>query len=121
MPKARDHRLPAKKRRQEAARSTLPEESRAAEALTVGWLLAVMTAALCQFGGALAWALRDLGPGAALAMRYFFFAALLIGLMSLVLAGGVFKTRRVPPPRGITIIGLVIGVAPLVVMALMSF
>ncbi len=108
----------AKKRRKQPARPGPPSESRAAEALTVGWLLAVMTAGLCEVGSAIALALRALGPGMELAGRYFFFAALVMGATSLILAAGVFKSRRVRPPRGITVVGLVIGAAPLVVVLL---
>ena len=103
------------------ARAVEPSESRAAEALTVGWLLAVTMAVLCELGSAIALALRDLGPGAQLASSYLFFAATVMGATSLILAGGVFKSRRVPPPRGVTVVGLAIGVAPLVVLVLASF
>jgi hypothetical protein len=80
-----------------------------------------MTAALCEVGSAIALALRALGPGMELAGRYFFFAALVMGALSLLLAAAVFKTRRVPPPRGITIIGLTIGALPLIALLLASF
>jgi len=100
------------------ARAALPSESRAAEALTIGWLLAVLTAGLCELGGALALALRELGPGIELAGHYLFFVALVMGATSLILAAGVFKSRRVPPPRGITVVGLVVGAAPFVVLLL---
>ncbi len=109
------------KKRKEPARSTVPSETRAAEALTVGWLLSVMTAGLCELGSGLALALRTVGPGLDFAARYLFFAALVIGVVSLILAAGVYRVRRVAPPRGVTVVGLAIGAAPLVVVLLMSF
>ncbi len=110
-----------KRRRKAAAQSAATSESRAAEVLTVGWLLAVMTAGLCELASGIALALRPLGSGVEFAARYLFFAALVMGVTSLVLAAGVFKSRRVPPPRGITIVGLAIGAAPIVVLLFMAF
>jgi len=106
----------AQRRKKRSAASDGPAESRAADALTVGWLLAAMTAGLCEAGAAAAFALRGLGPGAELAISYLFFAALVVGGLSLLLLAGAFVTRRVSPPLGITVIGLAIGAGPLVML-----
>jgi hypothetical protein len=107
----------AKKRRKPISPAG-PSESRAAEALTVGWLLAVMTAGMCEVGSAIALALRHLGSGMELAAGYLLFAAAVIGTASLLLAAGVFCARSVPPPRGVSVVGLAIGAVPLIVLLL---
>jgi hypothetical protein len=42
--------------------------------------------------------------------------AVVVGSVSLVLAAVVLRSRRVMPPRGVTIVALVAGVLPLVVL-----
>jgi hypothetical protein len=111
----------AKRHKKSAAAPPSPPESRAAEAVTVGWLLAVMTAGLCEVGSGIALALRSAAEGLALAASYLFFAALVIGTLSLALAAAACATRRVPPPRGILVAGFVIGVAPLLLLLLLQF
>src|SRR4051812_43696413 len=105
----------AKTRRKPAASPAAPAESRAAEALTVGWLLAVMMTFLCELGSAGALALGRFGADMSAAAAYLLFAALVMGIASLALTLGVLQVRRVSPPRGVTVVSLVIGAAPLLV------
>ena len=46
------------------------------------------------------------------------FSALVVGIVSLALTPVVYKLRRDPPPRSITIAVLIVGIAPLVAMVL---
>jgi hypothetical protein len=110
----------AKKHKKSPALKPVATESWAAEVLTIGWLLAVMTAGLCEVGSMIALALRSTGAGMELAARYLFFAALVVGALSLLLAAAVCATRRAAPPRGILVASLAIGAAPLLILLLME-
>ena len=110
------HYLMANKRRKRSVSPAPPSESRAAEALTVGWLLAVMTTFLCELGSVGALALGSLSSEMSVAAAYLLFAALVMGIASLALTLGVLQVRRVPPPRGVTVVSLIIGIAPLLVL-----
>jgi hypothetical protein len=108
----------AKKHKKSTVAPAGPAESRAAEAVTVGWLLAVMTAGVCEIASAAALGLRSFGPGLELAAGYLFFVALVVGAISLLLAVVAYASRRVPPPPGLLVVGMVIGGAPLLVLLL---
>jgi hypothetical protein len=105
------------KRRQEPRPHSLSETS-AAEAVTVAWLLAVMTALVCELGSAASLWLGRGKENIALLGSYLFFAALVVGAVSLILAGVVLRVRRVRPPHGVTILAIVVGLAPLVALLL---
>lgn len=92
-----------------------PGEDRVTEFLTVAWMLSVFTTLVCELSAVAAtWYLRS-NPEAvsitALASTLIF-AALVIGLLSLVLMAIVWKMRRVRPPSGISVFSLVVGAAP---------
>ena len=90
------------------------------EALPVAWMLAVMTALVCELGcaSARAW-LRLVNPAAepirVLAV-ILLFAALVVGLIALGLQWAVQRTARIKPPRGIHVFAAVVGTIPLVVL-----
>jgi hypothetical protein len=98
-----------------------PPESPAAESLTIGWMLCVMTALACEVGlGAAVWfekAHPDSQPIHALT-GLLLFAGAVIGLLSLVLLPLVVKLRRQKPPLGIMVFAAVVGAAPLVMLVL---
>ena len=99
---------------------TAPSDDRSVEALTIGWMLCVMTTLVCELGLAAARIYlltvdSDARWIAALAAMLLF-AAALIGLISLLLAWAVVKMRREPPPRGILVFAVVVGAAPVVSM-----
>src|SRR5439155_192970 len=71
--------LMVKRRRKQSPSAARSSESRTAEALTVGWLLAVMMTGLCELGSVIALALHGLGSETAPAAAYLFFAALVVG------------------------------------------
>lgn len=77
-----------------------------------------MTALVCELGSAVAlWFGRE-SQGMALLGGYLLFAAVVVGTMSLVLAGVVLCVRRMRPPGGITAFAIVVGLAPLVALLL---
>lgn len=96
-----------------------PAESRAADAVTVLWMLAVMTTLLCELGAAAANWYAATNPDAAkieALLVVLLFGAVVNGSLTLVLTPVVLKVRRVPPPRGITVFAVVVGAAPWVVL-----
>lgn len=90
-------------------------ESKRADLLTSGWMLTVVTALACELGFAAAQWYSTVQRGTAVEPlgRLLLFAALLIGLAALLLTPVVLKSRRVPPPRGITLAAVAVGLAPL--------
>jgi hypothetical protein len=93
----------------------LPAETRWAEVTTVGWMLStLLTGAAELVGGAIAVGMWLQPEGATLPALglVFLLIALIVGSASLVLAGVVAKSRRVPAPRGVTIVALAIGILP---------
>lgn len=98
--------------------SVYSKESRPAEMFTVAWMLSVMTALLCEVASVLIGLVRDDRGLAATFSGYLMFAALIVGVISLLLLPAVFKLRRVPPPRGITVFAVVVGAAPIVLLLL---
>src|SRR5688572_22959695 len=100
------------KRRTKPASPSVPPrglgsgESRAAEFLTVGWLLTTFTTLACELGGVAATWFVQRNPqalGIAALASVLVFAAVLTGLFSLALLAGAWKLRVVKPPPGITV------------------
>ncbi len=108
----------AQTKAKEAPARREPTESRAAETLTVGWMLSVVTALVCEVASAAANLLAPPKSLMALLAEYLLFAALVIGGVALLLTPLVFKLRRQPPPRGVTVFSLVVGATPFVVVML---
>jgi len=118
MPKSRRSRRSRKSQRS-APKATV--DSRASEALTVAWMNAVVTTALCEVGGIIAqWFVARLEPEGVLRLlpTILLFAATVVGLVTLGLALLVHRARTVPPPSSVTWFAVVIGAAPLVALAL---
>lgn len=100
-------------------------ESSAAEALTVAWMLSVMTTLACEVGAVLLhWYFsrtEEVKSTAAEALTTLLqFAALIIGLVALVLVPIVYRLRREPPPMPVTAFAVIVGAAPLAVMLVQS-
>lgn len=109
----------ARKPRPAPATPQPPAEDLTAEALTIGWLLAVLTTLLCEIGAVIAFwlgAQRVPVMGGLL-----LFSALVIGLCSIGLGELVRRYRRVPAPRGVTVFALMVGLLPIVAAIINAF
>ena len=73
-------------------------ESPAADALTTGWLLALLFLLACELGGLVTWLLGDRGLGWQLAAEYLLVASLALALFALGLLAVVLRVRRSRPP-----------------------
>ncbi|MDZ4782414.1 MAG: hypothetical protein SGJ19_19385 [Planctomycetia bacterium] len=92
------------------------QESRSAEALTIGWLLSVMTTLLCVCGALVA---RWIGVARLPVLSgLLLFAALVIGVASLGLGVLIRRVRSVPPPRGVYVFATVVGILPILAVIL---
>lgn len=91
-------------------------ESRSAETVTVAWMMSVMMTLFCGGAAALVWlAVQDpeSHPNAVLFGRLLHFSAIVTALTSLVLAGVALKIRRLPPPKSVTIVAVILAVLPI--------
>jgi hypothetical protein len=108
------------KRKPKQARPAVASEARVADAMTVGWMLTAITALVCQAGLVAVRAVEHYQPEAAalgVLGELLLFAALVFGVISLVLAPIVLRLRRTPVPPGITIFAVAVGFTPLAIVA----
>ena len=89
-----------------------PAESRGVEAVTVFWMMSIMTTVVC--GGVAALVSLAVGdrPGAEyprLFARLLHFSAIVSAAVSLVLLGVVLKVRSEPPPPAVTWFAVVVA------------
>jgi len=106
-------------------RSAERRESQSVEAITVAWMLAVMSTVLAEVALMAAtwwiWANRDDVPEEALALAaVLWLATLVMGALTLLLTPIVWRMRREKPPAGIVAFALLVGAAPLVVALVQS-
>ena len=106
------------KRTRNRQRRPATSESRPADVATIGWMLTVMTALICELGFAVTHWFATANPDGPLDVlsRMLLFAAAVIGLISLLAAPVAIRTRREQPPHGITVFALLVGAAPLAIM-----
>ncbi len=102
-----------------APREKYSEETRGADWVTIGWLLSAVTTLTAEIGGSIAFALSNESEAALLFARYMLFAAIVIGSISALLTIGVYRLRRVAPPRTVTIVVLLIVLAPIPLWAML--
>ena len=109
----------SKKRRRPTGRYTYsqPQETKAAEVVTVGWTVCLTTVLLCDlvtvmvhlviplFSEGIRWQVFE---------NVMLFSGSLIGLFCLILVPVVYRVRRVPPPIGIVLFAIFISAAPIV-------
>lgn len=101
------------KRVKKRKRTVVAADPRSVEVLTVGWMLMVITTLVCELGFA-AIRIGRPQPDSRLTIlsSLFLFAALVIGLLALLVTPVVLRSRRVPPPPGITVFAVVVTLAP---------
>ncbi|HEY2149043.1 MAG TPA: hypothetical protein VGH32_13975 [Pirellulales bacterium] len=104
-----------KRKKQSATEPQIRAESQAADAATIGWMLAVLTATVAELGVVAARLYLHWNPdaaGIAKAGNLLMFAAAAIGLVVLGLIPVVYRTRRVKPPNSVTAFAVVVGLLP---------
>jgi hypothetical protein len=109
----------SKPKRNRRPADLMPEESQAADALTIGWMLATITTLICQIGALGArWA--ALGNPAVRQLNLFsgflFFAAMAIGAVTLALIPVLYRIRKLAPPRAVVVFAVVVAIAPWVTL-----
>jgi len=102
-------------------------ESRSAVALTVVWMLTCMSTAvgcLVVLGLRLLMlafpAVQGRVHPLAQASGVLLFAAITTGVLCMVLTPLVYRVRQVPPPRTVTVGAIAIGLAPIVLLIVLS-
>ncbi len=97
----------------------LPKESSAADAATICWLLAAITAIVCEFGllaARLYFAANPDAHNVAQLGGLLIFASVVVGTIALLLTPVVYRVRQIAPPRPVTIVVVIIGAVPWVVL-----
>jgi hypothetical protein len=110
--------MPKRKKKPTGAPAA-PAESQAAEAATIGWMLAVLTTTVCEFGVLAArfyFAGRPDAAAVGTAGELLLFASAITGLVALLLIPVVYKARLVRPPSAVTAFAIIVGVAPWIVL-----
>lgn len=114
-----------KGRRRGSTKIRAPQESRAADAVTVAWMLTMLATFVADVLALILWAVvwlsnRGHVPVEARALpALMLFIAAVTGTLCLLLAPLIYKVRIVPPPRGVTMIAVTVGAAPLVTILLL--
>jgi hypothetical protein len=108
-----------KQNRERRAADDMPTESQAADAMTVGWMLAILTTLLCQVAALVMRWIAFANPqlaGLSSFSAMLFFGALIIGLVTLALIPVLYKIRVLAPPTPIVAFAVVVGLAPWVTL-----
>jgi hypothetical protein len=101
--------------------SALPQESRAAEAVTVAWMMSALAAFLGTALSTISYAAlfftardgRITTPMVTIPFLLFFISGI-TGAICLLLTPVALKLRRSPPPKPVTIFAVFFGAAPLI-------
>ena len=104
-----------RKKRSKAHAAARP---RTVEVLTIGWMLLVVTTLACEVGFVVA---RWLSAGDSTLMtlsELLLFAALVIGLLTLLVTPVAVRSRRLPPPSGVTVFAVVVAATPIAMVAI---
>lgn len=120
--------MAAKKPKKRAAPLPIDaDESRAAVALTVAWMLTLLSTAAAMIVATSAWALMlafppPAGQGHPLESLpgTLTFVAAATGVLCLILTVAANRARKSPAPRAITIAAALIGTVPLVIIAILA-
>ncbi len=111
--------MPKKKRRLERPNmppGSRPVESRPAEAITVAWMLSVMTTLMCAGMAGMVWLFLHDHSGnetAMLLVGYLHFSSFVTAIVSLALLGPVLKMRRAAPPLSIVALAVIAAALPI--------
>ena len=105
-------------KRKKRSKAHAAGDPRTVEVLTVGWMLTVVTTLVCEVGFVLArWLAGGDGPLFVLS-NVLLFAAFVIGLVALFVTPVVLRSRRVPPPSGVTVFAIAVSAAPILLVTI---
>jgi membrane protein YdbS with pleckstrin-like domain len=105
-------------KRKKRSKSHAVGDPRTVEVLTVGWMLMIVTTLACEVGFVLARWLAGGDGSLMLLSQLLLFAAFVIGLIALFVTPVVLRSRRLPPPSGVTVFAIVVAAAPLVMVVI---
>jgi hypothetical protein len=108
-----------KRNKAPSADPSASSESQAAEAATIGWMLCVLTATVCELGVVAARLYFAWHPDATVigtAGELLLFASAIIGAVTLALIPVVYKARRVKPPTAVTAFVVGVGLIPWLIL-----
>jgi len=96
-----------------------PAEAPSIRAVTVAWLLTILTGLVCEFGAATAWALgaeesAQMMPRALAGLLIF--ASIIVSSLCLALTIAVWRLRPVPPPWPIVATAAAVVIGPWLLM-----
>ena len=98
-------------------------ESQSSKAVTIVWSLSVVMVLACTLMAVAArlllWALPNADKLPVLE-AFALFAACVVGVVSLVLLPVVYRVRRIPPPMGLVVFGVMVAAAPWLIVAIRS-
>jgi hypothetical protein len=104
----------AKKNRRRPAAG--PTESQVSVAVTVAWMLSVLTTLACASVAAIVWLVARNRAGNESALVFvglMHFSAIVTGATSLLLLGVMLKVRREPPPLGLVVFSVILAGLPI--------
>ncbi len=109
-------RAPAKHSQTQRRTPKFGAAGRGVESLTVGWMVSVVTTLICDLAAAISrlyvvW----INPATRLELlsNVLWFAAAVLGLITLFMTPIILKSRREPPPTPILILAIVVAGVPL--------
>src|SRR5215469_2672033 len=105
-------------KRKKRSKSHAVGDPRTVEVLTVGWMLTVVTTFACEVGFVLARWLAGQDQTLMVLSHLLLFAAFVIGLIALFVTPVVLRSRRVPPPSGVTVFAIAVAGAPIVLVVI---
>lgn len=118
-----------KKREKKSRRDPPPksDESRAAEAITVAWMLALIATLAAEVVAFVGWALvalanhgADVPAQVRMVLGLLLATSALTGIVCLALIPAVYRLRRAAPPRAVTIAAVAISSVPILTVVWFS-
>lgn len=105
-------------KRKRRSKTRVESDARTVEVLTVAWMLTVVTTFACEIGFVISRALADGGGPLMMLSGLLLFAAMVIGMIALVMMPVVLRSRRAAPPSGVVAFAAVVSGLPLVMAAI---
>jgi membrane protein YdbS with pleckstrin-like domain len=101
------------------SKARVVSEPRTVEVITIVWMLTVVTTFACEVGFAISrWLAADDRSLLTVLSGLLLFAALVIGIVALLIMPVVLRSRRLPPPSGVVVFAAVVSAAPIALAAI---